>query len=302
MQIPRQYLPSKKFQKRLLIAAITLIVAYFIFLYIKTYRTIKNPVITTSTVPVQDLIEKDTDGDGVRDWEEVLWGTNVNATATFGMSDKTYVDNKKSEVASKNQAEVGSAENLNETEKLAREFLSTILTLKESGNLNAFNIANLAQKFSTNIGTETTLENAYAIGDLDIGLDTAVAKKAYYAKFTKSVSVAKKNGMGTELNAIATFFSSDKFDTAPLLKISATYATLTKSLKAMQVPPSATQMHLDLLNESENMSKIFKNIAEINNNAIVGMIAIAQFEANEPKMEATVAQFVAYFKANAIIK
>ncbi|HRH31203.1 MAG TPA: hypothetical protein PK950_00870 [Candidatus Paceibacterota bacterium] len=302
ININPKYLPSKKFVKIAGASLIVIFIIYMIFLYSKTYKTLKNPEITMATVPVQELLERDTDSDGVKDWEELLWGTDSTLSATFGTPDAVYVENKRKEIAAKNEG-VAEEQNINDTEKIAREFLTTILSLKESGNLNAFNIANLADKFGQEIGSQTTLVDKYSNKDVKTGTDTLAAKKTYYAALTKAITAAKKQGMGTELEIIAKYFAEDTTTAADLNKIATMYTTFTKSLNAIQqVPPSAAIMHLELLNESNNMASIFKNINELNDNSIIGLIAIAQFQSNEPKMEATLSKFIAYFKASAIIK
>lgn len=273
-----------------------------VILYRKTYVTLKNPEITTTTVKVQELLEKDTDSDGIKDWEEVLWGTDVNKVATFGMADKQYIDNKRLEISTATGTEAENIEKLNDTERIAREFLTTILTLKESGNLNSFNITNLAEKFSKDIGATAELRTTYTGSDIRPATDTAASKKAYYTAFSKAIAAAKKNGMGAEIKVIANYFSDEESDATELTKLSTTYATLTKSLKSMDVPSSAVALHLELLNESDNMAAIFKNISQIDDDSIVGLVAIAQFELNEPKMEKTLTDFIAYFKSNGIIK
>ena len=273
-----------------------------VILYRKTYVTLKNPEITTTTVKVQELLEKDTDSDGIKDWEEVLWGTDVNKVATFGMADKQYIDNKRLEISTATGTEAENIEKLNDTERIAREFLTTILTLRESGNLNSFNITNLAEKFSKDIGATAELRTTYTGSDIRPATDTAASKKAYYTAFSKAIAAAKKNGMGAEIKVIANYFSDEESDATELTKLSTTYATLTKSLKSMDVPSSAVALHLELLNESDNMAAIFKNISQIDDDSIVGLVAIAQFELNEPKMEKTLTDFIAYFKSNGIIK
>lgn len=298
----KKYLPSKKFVKVTLSVLVGLFIIYLVILYRKTYVTLKNPEITTSTVKVQELIDKDTDGDTIKDWEEVLWGTDVNKVATFDMNDSTYVQNKRNELATANGIEGSGTQNLNDTEKIAQEFLATILTLKESGNLNTFNITNLAEKFSKDIGSNAVLKTTYKDSDLKKTGDTAANKKTYYDALSKAITAAKKGGLGSEISAIVAYFSSENAEIAPLAALSTTYSTFTKSLKTMSVPPSAAALHLELLNDSDNMAAIFKNISEINDDSIIGLVAIAQFELNEPKMEKTFTDFIAYFKSNGIIK
>jgi hypothetical protein len=298
----KKYLPSKKFIRVTLSILVGIFIIYMVILYRKTYVTLKNPEITTTTVKVQELLEKDTDSDGIKDWEEVLWGTDVNKVATFGMADKQYIDNKRLEISTATGTEAENIEKLNDTERIAREFLTTILTLKESGNLNSFNITNLAEKFSKDIGATAELRTTYTGSDIRPATDTAASKKAYYTAFSKAIAAAKKNGMGAEIKVIANYFSDEESDATELTKLSTTYATLTKSLKSMDVPSSAVALHLELLNESDNMAAIFKNISQIDDDSIVGLVAIAQFELNEPKMEKTLTDFIAYFKSNGIIK
>lgn len=297
----KKYLPSKKFIKVALVSLGALFAIYFIILYTKTYRSLKNPEIITSTMPAQALIEKDTDGDGVRDWEEILWGTNINLASTFGMPDKEYINNKRKDVALVNNTSVVNTENLNDTDKFSREFFSTIIALKESGNLNSFNIANLATKFSSDLGSTANLAQNYTSEDIKLSSDTLTEKKAYYSKFSKALADAYNNGMGYELVALSDFAKSEDLNNAQIIKISNYYKALTKALLEMKAPPSAQKMHLDLVNISDNMYLIFKNISQVENDSLIGLIAISQFNANEEKLEKTIQEFLAYFKASAII-
>ncbi len=299
----KKYLPSKKFIKVTFISLGSIVCLYFIILYAKTYRTLKNPEIITSSQPAKQLLEKDTDGDGVKDWEEILWGTNINSPATFNnMPDKDYVDDKKKQTSLASGIPGSDSENLNETEKFSREFFSTILALKESGTLNEFNIANLARKFSAEIGTSANLTQNYTDSDVKIGADTLSAKKTYYDKFSKALAQAYKDGMGYEMATLSTYVTSEDINVGPILEISSFYKTYTKSLLDMQVPSSARNMHLELLNISDNMSSIFKNIGQANENSIIGLIAVSQYNANEVRLEKTLLDFLAYFKANGIVK
>ncbi|MEN9582139.1 MAG: hypothetical protein RL641_93 [Candidatus Parcubacteria bacterium] len=300
-KIPRKYLPSRKFTFRALGILVGLLIIYLVFLYAKTYSAIKNAEIKTVTSTAENIIEKDTDGDGLRDWEEALWGTNPAMPATFGEPDKNYVEKKRKQMAENSGTQNGQ-EDLDATETLAKEFLSTLIALKQSGNLNQFNITNLAQKFSTNIGKDVDLPNHYTISDIKTGKDDKASRNAYYAKVKSATLVAKKGGMGSELKVIADFFSSEKLTKDGMLSLAKTYSTFTKSLAGLEVPPSATEKHLAVINESYNMSLILNNILEVENSSIVGLIAIAQFEKHEPKLTQSITDLTNYFKASGIIK
>jgi hypothetical protein len=300
----RKYLPSKKFAVITGSSLVVIIVGYFVFLYAKTYSALNNPIITTASVSTaEEILSRDTDGDGIQDWEESLWGTDPQKTSTFNNEpDKTYVERKRAEI-SKNSGETNSnPENLNDTEKIAREFLTTILALKESGTLNAFNIDNLTQKFSADIGKDVTLPNHYLLTDIKASSDSKESKAAYYTKIKAASLAAQKGGMGSEFPAVIDFFSNEDASTKNFQTLTKTYATLVKNLESMQVPPSARLSHLMFLNESYNMNLIFKNMSNINDDSVIGLVAVAQFKAHESKLEASIQSLADYFKANAIIK
>ena len=70
-------LPSKKFIKVFggIVLALGLIVLIGVVFNKKTIFETKKEN-SGQVIVVGDLIEKDTDGDGLKDWEESLWGTD----------------------------------------------------------------------------------------------------------------------------------------------------------------------------------------------------------------------------------
>ena len=56
----------------------------------------KNKLATAEPATLNDLLQKDTDGDGVMDWEEALWGTDPNNPTTFNnVADSEYIKEKR---------------------------------------------------------------------------------------------------------------------------------------------------------------------------------------------------------------
>ena len=87
----------------LIVLAIAFIVALF---FLKTTSVFKNTAtyqksnqengLTYGNLTIKDLVNKDTDRDGILDWEEGLWGTDpTKKETTLGTPDKVAIENLK---------------------------------------------------------------------------------------------------------------------------------------------------------------------------------------------------------------
>ena len=105
MEKYKKYLPSQVFIK---IAGIclVLIIVFLLILFVFSREEVFSSGNNKSKIPLSvgdqtifGVIQKDTDGDTIADWEEELWGTNKNQKITFdNMPDLTYIENKKKEL------------------------------------------------------------------------------------------------------------------------------------------------------------------------------------------------------------
>lgn len=144
----QKYLPSKTFTIYMSGA-----LGLFIIIFSISYFTDNNSSIfkKKSNLQVENptvlaLIERDTDGDSIKDWEEALWGTDKNNKNTFGMADSTYIENKKKEL---NIEETEASDKvLTETERFSREFFTAYTAMKASGQVES----NAINNFSSILG------------------------------------------------------------------------------------------------------------------------------------------------------
>ena len=80
------------------------------------------------TTILEDLMNKDTDGDGLLDWEEGLWGTSPDKKDTNddGVPDNTEIAKLKTELRQNTGGDVSviqNEENLTQTDKFSRSIV-----------------------------------------------------------------------------------------------------------------------------------------------------------------------------------
>src|SRR3989344_6022717 len=135
-----KYLPSKKF---IITVSVLFVLAAGVFILFftssekesfATGETKNNMALKIENQAVADLMQNDSDSDGIYDWEEALWGTDKNKSQTFGgVPDATYIKNKRSELKIEQSVNVTK---LTETEKFAREFLASFAAMSDSGQVD----------------------------------------------------------------------------------------------------------------------------------------------------------------------
>src|SRR3990172_5996419 len=185
-----KYLPSKKFIviTLIIIGAVGIPLAAINYFFSKknnkglvaNMASIMAGKDIDQNITLNNLVQKDSDGDGLFDWEEALWGTNPNNKYTNeGITDSEFIAQKKKELAASEdgQTETQGEENLNETEKFSREFLATVTALKQTGNLNEGAISNIANVVGEKVGN-SNLPNNYRVTDLNKTYDVTKESQA----------------------------------------------------------------------------------------------------------------------------
>lgn len=278
----RQYLPSKQFATRLgaiLIIAGLLVGTMELFGYLKRKKQAegKIPQDTTSVeVSIGDVIEVDADQDGVRDWEEVLYGTDPDKKETIaGTPDKVFVDGRKEEAA---KAQALESDDTTETAKFAQEFLSSIIAFQQAGLITEENADTLTDSFFEYIKQyPNTLK--YTEGSLTV--IPKVTPKEQSAYLTVMNSVFLKNPMKGDTSIISVGLTLRDGNTkrlGNLPKIAAGYEGVVKSLANAKVPQEALGAHLKILNGYDQLGKAVRAMEKIQTDPLPGFIAITRYQ------------------------
>lgn len=281
----KKYLPSKKFFYKVII----LIILGIILLLILNFSSQKKLFffaekeksrLSTQRATVTDLIQQDTDGDSMLDWEEALWGTDKNNKATFdGVSDDVYIKNKKEELKIENIEE--DAEGLTETEKFAREFFASFVALKASGEVDQQAINNFSSALGQKITYPALIDN-YSTEDMEISSDESKEKGIeYYSNIKNVFEKYKSNGIGDELDIITnilTTTANTKEKNDKLIIIANSYQGFAEEIIKIAVPQNLADNHLKIVNSANNIDISIGNMAKISTDPIVGLSGLSQYQ------------------------
>lgn len=255
-------------------------------------------------VAISDLAEKDSDGDGIADWEEALWGTDPNNTDTDtdGESDKTEIEKKKQSMSASVSDQMTTGE-LSETEAFSRELFASIAALKESGNLNSKSIEDLAATISQNAGEKGDIAPAYTADAMQKRGNSPADIQSYHDALLKTFRKYDDSGIGTELEIIDTSLSvQDEDKISELHALSLAYKNLAADLIKTSAPDSATAVHLALANGAQALATALENVTHIYDNPIRGLIGISQYQNESNLFDEELTKLQEYFRINGILK
>lgn len=263
----------------------------------------KNPKLQVGNMTINQLIQMDSDWDGVLDWEESLWGTDPKKENTFGVSDATYIADKRKEIESDPSQE---NKTLTETDKFAREFFAAFAAMKNSGQIDNQTIENFSSSLGENL-VDATLINKYSENDIVLAKEDETKDwKEYYLAAGTLFEGYKEKGIGYELELTGGIASIGKAEgiqeyNDELLKIAKAYQDFSKELLLVPVPESLKDYHIKILNNSNNTGIAVVNMSKIVTDPIVGISGLSQYEKYSADLVSSVKDLESLLEKNGII-
>lgn len=282
----KKYLPSKKFLYLLgsfLVIALVFFIVFKLFSSKNSFFASKNGTLgvdrlAEAGLTVNQLVQKDSDSDGVPDWEEALWGTDKNNKMTFdGITDLAYIAGKKKELnIDQTQTDVG----MTETEKFAKEFFTAYAAMKASGTIDQNTINNFSNALGQKI-VNPDLIDRYSLKDIKTSTDNSAKEKTKYYQSVKTLFESyKTKGIGEELNVINGQLTSP-IGTAnqdKLTPIAQAYQDFASNVIKITVPSSLSAEHLAIANSANNTGVSILGMTKITADPIVGLSGISQYQ------------------------
>ncbi|MBU2263276.1 thrombospondin type 3 repeat-containing protein, partial [Patescibacteria group bacterium] len=313
-----QYLPSKKFLV-VVLAALIVLGAWFLASYKSNSNNDNNSSGKFSYISsLFKSNDKDSDNDGLMDWEEALWKTDPKNPDTDGDGtlDGEEVNQGRDPLKAGPDDEIkrenlftgtgpifnSQEEVLTKTDIMARSFLSSFMLLYRSGNLNEQTKEQMTKTFLGEIEKET-LKDKYKLLDLDILYDSSTQSlKNYGNEIAKAVD---RNNFVSEQNEIMiinqAFSKENEEELQKLNPIINLYRNLANDCLAIKVPQDISRHHLDLVNNINNISLALINIKEIFNDPIKGFVGINQYQKEYLEIQQVLLDISKYFTEKNIL-
>jgi hypothetical protein len=318
-------MPSKKVTL-IAIACIVVIVSIFLVSRPKSMRMVE--VVENASEPqivmneaIKSTSNTDTDGDGLKDWEEVLWKTDPlqKDTDKDGINDAQEVQTQKNSQSGGTslsggasgsgifqQSQTTTPENLTLTDKIAQDTFAEYIKLKQSGQpVDAVTTEKIVQSILGNNPlahsfpkfNKTNLTNI-------VDLESEPVIRAYGNNLWDIMirntpkNVVLENEYIILLTAIQTQNEKELVRLDPIIK---GYADTIKEMLTMPVPYSATAVHLDLLNNMSIILSLTQDMKVFFTDPARGFGALAYYKSNVLNLQGSLQTLISYFDTKNIL-
>lgn len=271
----QQYLPSKQFISRVVILASLLIIAVGVYKTALFFKHKLEPKSPTNLVVTNDIIQKDSNSNGIPDWEESLWGLNPMKD---GPSNKEFILAQKKILANEDNLVTSSSEPENDTDATAREFFSVIMSLRESGDLDETAIQSVSNTIGKKIDA-SPLPDIYTRAMLRTIKANPANTQAYFDALSDVMNIYKDKDIGKELTFISVGMTNNDPGALTEAKgVASQYRALGKELMKIQVTTPQSTTHLALANDYEKVARSIESMAGILTNPIESMKGVISYK------------------------
>ncbi len=238
---------------------------------------------------LENINKKDTDNDGLKDWEEELWGTDLRNPDTDGDGTKDSdeiqigrdplngglndeVNNKPFAQNKENKSE-STFKSLTDTDIFAQNLFTEYLSLRRSNE----SLNDIDKNFLVNSAVADALNTEsnkqYEIANLNITNDNSVtAFKRYGNDFAQIIQFYSNNLPQDELTVFERILrTEDKKDIVYLSESAGVYRSAVDELKYISVPSDLTFVHLDILNSYMAISGALEDMSLVLDDPIRGL-------------------------------
>ncbi len=306
----KQFLPSKHFihiAGGIVLVGGLVIGMHYVWTHRNTLRlTPEQKAIHDSTqkLSIGELVSRDTDNDGISDWEEALWGTDPQKVDTDGngKTDKEEIDARKATLDTSAGSTGGSNEQSNETALLARQLFATIVSLSQSGNLTSEAIDNLSNSIGSSI-TIQKLSDTYTVASIKTGANTKVVRQKLFTDFKKLVGTYDQYKFGSELELMEQQFDGGNTRALESVRrIAVAYQKFAVDAAKLTVPADYSSQYVALLNSYDKIGRTLIDLSVTDENPLVSISAFVNYSTYSNTLITSIESFKTYMSVHGILK
>lgn len=290
------YKPSKQFIIRGSIAAGTIVlILLFQTNWFFGFFTKREKVGAKPGETVGSLVSKDTNGNGIADWEEKLWGLDPAVLYTNGVSNKQIIEERKKALG------INETKNapLNETDLLAQQLFTITSALDTSGQSK-----DTLSAIGADLGNSVEIKpvtNTYTINSIKTIQTTTDSLRNYYGAVTKVVSGYKSETSSIDI-LVSSLETGDFSRIDDIKKTAALYLDFSKKLQKIPVPIGIAEYHLSLMNGFAGMAKSFDYLLDIEDNGVNALAGISIYKNYAARVEDALTKLNDYFIEYGILR
>lgn len=270
----RDYWPSKQFITR--VVAIAIILVVFLGIYEGAKYINKRLKAHKGTLVVQNLasIQKDSNDNGIPDWEESLWGLDPSKN---GPENKEFITAKRNAMAQDHPELVNNGP-ITENDALSRDFFSIIMSLQQSGTLDQSAVQAVGDAIGKKIEAEP-IADVYTRKMVNVVESTPASISDYYESFINlAIKYGDKN-MGDELIFINQGLQNKDPNAVKQVKsISDTYRAFGKEFIKVPVPNTLVNVHLALANDYEKVGLSVAGLKDVLSDPLNGVKSFINYK------------------------
>lgn len=244
------------------------------------------------------LTEKDSDGDGVKDWEEVIWKTDPANPNTFDMPDSEYIA-LQLEKASAGGNSSGTSGPIESSEELSEQLFAEYVALKQSDQVNPVTIQQMTERLASSIKSDSQT-TPYQESALSLFPDTDNAKLQSYANALMSIVTQHSQ---TYAAAQASFegqpgtqgFSDN------MVFASNTYFKLAAEIMRLEVPMGLAGAHTAYANSLQLSGSGLQKLSAMQTEPLQAVVGIQQHTAAQSAQSASISNIQSFMERNGIL-
>ncbi len=295
----KKYLPSDLFITRAVTIAVIILVLFGLYKAIPAlYKGFSNTKkkVALQNVKVKDVIGKDSNNNGIADWEETLWGLDPTKN---GSSNKEFIVAKKGELGQNDG--IPDDQNISSSDVMARELLATIISLENSNSLDDNSIAQISKAVGQKVAIQS-MPDIYSNDIISTSDTNSSSILNYYNAFKKLTIKYQGKDMGNELTFVSQGIKNNDPQALKMAgEIASAYRDFGKELTIVKVPTSLVEIDLSLANNYERVAKSIEQMNLSLTDQISGMNGVLSYKKYSDDLFANLQNLQTFFEKNGII-